>query len=84
MTVENKINDGTFISGLVENISAALGSEFKIYLPLLIPQMLRVLSYDSSPNRNVTFILLKAFQKFGSTLNDYMHLILPKARKDLN
>ncbi len=35
------------IIGLVENISDALGSEFKIYLPSLIPQMLRVLSHDS-------------------------------------
>ena len=36
------------IIGLVENISTALGSEFKVYLPQLIPQILRVLAYDAS------------------------------------
>lgn len=66
------------IIGLVENISSALGCEFKIYLPLLIPQILRVLAYDSSRERQVTGILLKALIKFGNTLSDYMHLILPK------
>eukprot|EP00095_Tigriopus_kingsejongensis_P005635 maker-scaffold420_size176246-snap-gene-0.24 protein:Tk05635 transcript:maker-scaffold420_size176246-snap-gene-0.24-mRNA-1 annotation:"target of rapamycin" len=66
------------IIGLVENISSALGCEFKIYLPLLIPQILRVLAYDASRDRQVTGILLKALIKFGNTLGDYMHLILPK------
>ena len=32
---------------LVENIAVALGSEFKIYLPQLIPQILRILMHDS-------------------------------------
>jgi FKBP12-rapamycin complex-associated protein len=67
----------TLIS-LAEHISLALGSEFKIYLPQLIPQMIRVLSYDSSKDRYVTGILLAALRKFGATLNDYMNLILPK------
>ena len=62
---------------LVENIAVALGSEFKIYLPQLIPQILRVLLHDTSKGRSVTGKLLLALQKFGSTLNDYMHLILP-------
>ena len=62
---------------LVENIAVALGSEFKIYLPQLIPQILRVLLHDTSKGRSVTGKLLLALQKFGATLNDYMHLILP-------
>lgn len=62
---------------LVENISQALGSEFKVYLPQLIPQILRVLMHDTSPARDVTGKLLVALEKFGSTTNDYMHLILP-------
>ena len=61
----------------MENIAVALGSEFKIYLPQLIPQILRVLLHDTSRGRSVTGKLLLALQKFGSTLNDYMHLILP-------
>ena len=63
---------------LVENISDALGSEFKVYLPGLLPQMLRVLSFDSSQGHSVTRILLVALKKFGGALSDYMHLLLPK------
>ena len=62
---------------LVENIAQALGSEFKVYLPQLIPQILRVLMHDTSQGRQVTGKLLLALEKFGSTTNDYMHLILP-------
>ena len=62
---------------LVENISTALGSEFKIYLPQLIPQILHVLMHDSSRDRHVTGKLLTAIQKFGNTLSDYLHLFLP-------
>ena len=64
--------------GLAEHISLALGSEFKIYLPQLVPQMIRVLSHDPSKDRHVTGKLLAALCKFGPTLNDYMNLILPK------
>jgi hypothetical protein len=35
------------------------------------------LFFDSSPDRSVTGKLLSALQKFGTTLNDYMHLFLP-------
>ena len=48
------------IIGLVQSVSEALGSEFKVHLPELIPQILRVLSYDTSPHRGVTAILLTA------------------------
>lgn len=62
---------------LVEHIAVALGAEFKIYLPQLIPQILRVLSHDSSKERTVTVKLLLALQKFGDNLDDYLHLVLP-------
>lgn len=62
---------------LIEHIAVALGSEFKIYLPRLIPNILRVLNYDASKDRNVTIRLLEALKKFGNNLDDYMHLILP-------
>ena len=66
---------------LVENISTALGSEFKIYLPQLIPKILNVLMQDTSKDRQVTGKLLTAIQKFGSTLADYLHLFLPPIGK---
>lgn len=39
---------------LIEQIVVALGGEFKLYLPQLIPHMLRVFMHDSSPGRSVT------------------------------
>lgn len=62
---------------LVESTAVALGAEFKIYLPQLMPNILRVLNHDTSKDRVVTIKLLQALQKFGNNLDDYMHLILP-------
>lgn len=39
---------------LIEQIVVALGGEFKLYLPQLIPHMLRVFMHDNSTGRNVT------------------------------
>ncbi|XP_012282445.1 serine/threonine-protein kinase mTOR isoform X2 [Orussus abietinus] len=62
---------------LVEHIAVALGAEFKIYLPRLMPQILRVLTHDTSKDRSVTVKLLYALQKFGNNLDNYLHLVLP-------
>ncbi|VVC87256.1 unnamed protein product [Leptidea sinapis] len=62
---------------LIEHIAVALGSEFKVYLPQLMPQLLRVLAHDTSTDRFVTETLLYAIQKFGDNLDDYMHLVIP-------
>ncbi|XP_041981966.1 serine/threonine-protein kinase mTOR [Aricia agestis] len=66
---------------LVENIAVALGSEFKVYLPQLMPQILRVLAHDTSKDRQVTDKLLCALQKFEDNLDDYMHLVIPSIVK---
>lgn len=60
-----------------EFIAVALGAEFKIYLPQLIPHILRVLTPDCSKDENVVLKMLSALQKFGSTLDEYLHLVLP-------
>lgn len=62
---------------MVEAIAIALGAEFKVYLPQLLPQILRVLTHDTSKDRQVTLKLLICLQKLGSNLDDYLHLILP-------
>ncbi|XP_013416422.1 serine/threonine-protein kinase mTOR-like [Lingula anatina] len=62
---------------LIEQIVIALGTEFKIYLPQIVPQMLKVFMHDSSPGRQVTGKLLNAMQMFGPNLDDYLHLLLP-------
>ncbi|CAF4879166.1 unnamed protein product [Pieris macdunnoughi] len=66
---------------LVEHIAIALGSEFKVYLPQLMPQILRVLAHDTSKERVVTEKLLYALQKFEDNLDDYMHLVIPSIVK---
>ena len=62
---------------LVEAIAMALGSEFKVYLPQLVPHILRVLAHDSSRDKQVTHKMISALVKFGATLDDYIHLVLP-------
>lgn len=43
---------------LVEHVALALGAEFKMYLPHLVPLILRVLTHDVSKDRGVTGNLL--------------------------
>ncbi|KFW89964.1 Serine/threonine-protein kinase mTOR, partial [Phalacrocorax carbo] len=62
---------------LIEQIVVALGGEFKLYLPQLIPHMLRVFMHDNSQSRIVSVKLLNAIQLFGANLDDYLHLLLP-------
>ncbi|KAL7287805.1 hypothetical protein TKK_0018180 [Trichogramma kaykai] len=62
---------------LVEQVAIALGAEFRIYLPRLMPQILRVLTHDMSKERQVTIKLLQALQKFGGNLDNYLHLVIP-------
>ncbi|XP_063292058.1 serine/threonine-protein kinase mTOR [Pelobates fuscus] len=74
-TMNNPIQSTIIL--LIEQIVLALGGEFKLYLPELIPHMLRVFMHDSSPGRAVTIKLLNAIQMFGANLDDYLHLMLP-------
>ncbi|XP_029434781.1 serine/threonine-protein kinase mTOR isoform X2 [Rhinatrema bivittatum] len=74
-TMNNPIQSTIIL--LIEQIVLALGGEFKLYLPQLIPHMLRVFMHDSSAGRGVTVKLLNAIQLFGANLDDYLHLILP-------
>lgn len=69
---------------LVEHIAVALGAEFKIYLPQLMPQILRVLTHDTCKQRKVTSKLLLALQKFGNNLDNYLHMVLPPIVKLFN
>ncbi|XP_065216693.1 serine/threonine-protein kinase mTOR isoform X2 [Planococcus citri] len=66
---------------LVEHIALALGSEFKVYLPYLMPHILRVFTHDTSKDKSVTVKMLGALQKFGNTLEEYLHMILPPVVK---
>lgn len=72
----NSTIQGTLIL-LVEHIAVALGAEFKVYLPKMLPHILRVLNHDTSKERLYTIKLLEALHNFGNNLDEYMHLILP-------
>lgn len=74
-TVNNPIQNTIIL--LIEQIVLALGGEFKLYLPQLIPHILRVFMHDNSPGRTVVIKLLNAIQMFGANLDDYLHLLLP-------
>ena len=70
------INQETLIQ-LVEEIANALGDEFKIYFPRLIPYLLAIFSQDNSPDRHITRKVLVTIQKFNTQLSTYFHIILP-------
>lgn len=55
----------------------ALGAEFKMYLPRMLPYLLRVLNHDPSKERLFTIKLLEALHNFGNNLDEYIHLLLP-------
>jgi serine/threonine-protein kinase mTOR len=65
------------ILSLVEAISRSLEGEFKIYLAGLLPLMLGILDKDSTPKRVASEKVLHAFLVFGSSAEEYMHLIIP-------
>lgn len=68
---------------LVEAVAKAVEGEFKAYLPKLLQQILRSFDGDLSAKHlgerrlNTLLHVLKAFYVFGSSIEDYLHLILP-------
>lgn len=62
---------------LVERITVAIGTEFKIYLRKILPNILRVLKCDNSKDRTLTEKLLLAIQKFENNLDDVLLSIVP-------
>ncbi|KAI6713291.1 hypothetical protein JHW43_004164 [Diplocarpon mali] len=62
---------------LVEAISRSLEGEFKIYLAGILPLMLGILQKDVTTRRLPSERVLHAFLVFGSSSEEYMHLIIP-------
>jgi FKBP12-rapamycin complex-associated protein len=65
------------ILSLIEAISRSLEGEFKIFLADLLPLMLGVLDRDNTTKRLPSERVLHAFLVFGSSSEEYMHLIIP-------
>ncbi|KPI99852.1 Target of rapamycin [Papilio xuthus] len=62
---------------LVEHITVAIGTEFKIYLRKILPNILRVLKYDRTKDKFLTEKLLLAIQKFENNLDDVLLSVVP-------
>ena len=62
---------------LIEAIAKALEGEFKLYLADVLPLILSVLEQDNTPKRTPSQRVLHAFLVFGSSAEEYMHLIIP-------
>ncbi len=68
---------------LVEAVARAVEGEFKAYLPKLLQQILRSFDGDLSVKHmpssrlNTLLHILRAFYVFGSSIEDYLHLVLP-------
>jgi len=67
----------TTIMNLIESIARSLEGEFKIYLASLLPMMLSVLDKDVSTKRQPSEKIFHALLVFGSSGEEYMHLIIP-------
>jgi FKBP12-rapamycin complex-associated protein len=65
------------IISLIESIAVALDSEFKVYLPKLLPNLIQLFDGDTSEKRLPTQKALHALTLFGSNLEEYLHLIIP-------
>ncbi|KAF2738156.1 hypothetical protein EJ04DRAFT_574120 [Polyplosphaeria fusca] len=65
------------VLSLIEAIARSLEGEFKIYLADVLPLMLGVLDTDRTKTRSPSERVLHAFLVFGSSAEEYMHLIIP-------
>lgn len=67
----------TTMLALIEAIARSLEGDFKVYLARVLPLMLDVLKDDKQPSRAASERVLRAFLVFGSSAEEYMHLIIP-------
>ncbi|CAI5736118.1 unnamed protein product [Peronospora destructor] len=66
------------VLNLVKKLATSLGENFRVYLPDLIPQMLRVIRTErDNPARPRTLLVLKTTVSLGRLLDGYLHLIIP-------
>lgn len=65
------------ILSLIEAISKSLEGEFRRYLAGLLPLMLGVIENDADLRRESSIRILTTFLVFGSSGEEYMHMIVP-------
>ncbi|KZV96365.1 FAT-domain-containing protein [Exidia glandulosa HHB12029] len=63
---------------LVEALARALDTEFRPFLPTVVPLILSVFDDDFSEKGQTTQMhILRAFVSFGANLEEYLHLVIP-------
>ncbi|KAF4323262.1 hypothetical protein BBO99_00001548 [Phytophthora kernoviae] len=66
------------VLNLVKKLANSLGENFRVYLPDLVPQMLRVIRTErDNTSRPRTLLVLKTAVSLGRLLDGYLHLIIP-------
>ncbi|KAI5480415.1 FKBP12-rapamycin complex-associated protein [Pseudohyphozyma bogoriensis] len=67
------------IVDVIQSIAIALDAEFKAYLPQVLPLLLQTFDADlhEPRGRNGLVKVLHAFGVFGSSLEEYLHLVIP-------
>ncbi|KAL7686574.1 putative serine/threonine-protein kinase ATM [Plasmopara halstedii] len=66
------------VLNLVKKLANSLGENFRVYLPDLIPQMLRVIRTERDDHaRPRTLLVLKTAVSLGRLLDGYLHLTIP-------
>lgn len=77
----NQTSNSGSVVYLIEEISVALGDEFRPHITELLPLLLQILHNDNDPNRDPTVKVLHAFSVFGTNLDDFLHLVIPNVIK---
>ncbi|XP_017224295.1 serine/threonine-protein kinase TOR isoform X2 [Daucus carota subsp. sativus] len=74
----NRSGHGSPTLHLVEQLCLALNDEFRMYLPVILPCCIQVLS-DAERCNDYTYVpdILHTLEVFGGTLDEHMHLLLP-------
>eukprot|EP00755_Sulcionema_specki_P008190 Sspe_Gene.40257::Locus_19427_Transcript_1_1_Confidence_1.000_Length_7027::g.40257::m.40257/K07203/MTOR, FRAP, TOR; serine/threonine-protein kinase mTOR len=67
----------SMIISICEELGKALNEEFLSHLAWVVPQMIRVISNDPTPDRLLSCKAVGAFEVFGQLLDTYMHLVVP-------
>ncbi|XP_050677443.1 serine/threonine-protein kinase Tor-like [Leptidea sinapis] len=62
---------------LLEHITVAIGTEFKVHIRNILPNILKLLKNDKSKDRILTEKMLLAIQKFENNLDDVLLTMIP-------
>lgn len=83
-TIEKKfhiVSLQTTLISITESICTSIEGDFKKYVPQTLMLFVDVLENDQSTNNEVSIKIIKSLVTFGSTLDDFFHLIVQNLMK---